>query len=134
MARISGDQGSDTDDAPWCVPIRRMTRASGIPKMKAPVGNNTVEDAIIIEVDEPLMEVKEEPVDMMNIDPHEPSSSSCPPQSRGGIVPLPHSGRVIFTPAWFTPEGVVPEQLRIPFSVQIEGLDFLNTEISVSMG
>ncbi|ERN02547.1 hypothetical protein AMTR_s00083p00177080 [Amborella trichopoda] len=84
----------------------RKTRDSRIPKMKVPVENNTVEDAIIIEDDGPFMEVKEELVDMMDIDLNEPSSSSRLPHSEEGIVPLPH------------------------FS-QIEGLDFLSIEIGV---
>ncbi|ERN02538.1 hypothetical protein AMTR_s00083p00165060 [Amborella trichopoda] len=38
----------------------QKTRDSRIPKMKVPIGNNTVEDTIIIEDDGLLMKVKEE--------------------------------------------------------------------------
>ncbi|KAL4189225.1 hypothetical protein AMTRI_Chr08g164400 [Amborella trichopoda] len=99
--------------------------------MKSPGGNNTVEDAIVIEEDEsPVPMIEDELVDMINVNMNEPSSTSRPPQSKGEVRPLPHSHRVLSASTWFTNEGIVSEQLRIPFSVQIEGLDYLSAKIS----
>ncbi|ERN20595.1 hypothetical protein AMTR_s00070p00087120 [Amborella trichopoda] len=58
-----------------------------------------------------------------------PSSSSQPPHFREATRSAPHSSRVIFTPSWFSSGGVISEKLRIPFSIQIKGLDYLSIEI-----
>ncbi|ERN02566.1 hypothetical protein AMTR_s00087p00060950 [Amborella trichopoda] len=64
---------------------RQRTRAL---RIKAPIRNNIVEDAIIIEDDGPLAAVKEEPVDA------QPSSSSQSPRFRDGVRSAPHSDRI----------------------------------------
>ncbi|ERM97941.1 uncharacterized protein LOC105420018 isoform X1 [Amborella trichopoda] len=111
---------------------RRAARVTGSLRMRNPARNDTLEDAIIIADDEPpVVVVEEDPGHVFNINPDEPSSSLRPPQSMGGVRTLPHSGRVLFTPAWFTRGGIVPEQLRISFSTQVEGLDYLSADIGV---
>ncbi|KAL4181206.1 hypothetical protein AMTRI_Chr12g236050 [Amborella trichopoda] len=87
---------------------RRVARAACGLRMRNPVGNDTPEGAIIIVDDEPPVAVVEEELGhATNINPNEPSSSM-----------LPYSGRVLFTPPWFTRRGIVSEQLRILFSTQ----------------
>ncbi|ERN03691.1 hypothetical protein AMTR_s00144p00103000 [Amborella trichopoda] len=96
----------------------RVARATG-----------SLRDAIIITDDEPpVAVVEEDPGHAFNINSDEPSSASRPPQLRGQVRTLPHFGRVLFTLAWFARGGIVPEQLRIPFSTQVEGLDYLSAE------
>ncbi|ERN06000.1 hypothetical protein AMTR_s00143p00100320 [Amborella trichopoda] len=97
---------------------------SGLGQELGSASNDTPKNAIT-----PVAVVKEDPGNAFNIKPDEPSSSSWPPQLRGGVRMLPHSGRVLFTPAWFTHWSIVPKQLKIPFSTQVEGLDYLSAKI-----
>ncbi|KAL4184863.1 hypothetical protein AMTRI_Chr10g227660 [Amborella trichopoda] len=86
--------------------------------MKSPTGNNTAEDTIVIEDDEsPVAMIEDNLANMIGVNLDEQSSSSRPPQSKGEVRLLPHSGWVLFTPAWFTPGGI------------IEALDYLSAEI-----
>ncbi|KAL4192793.1 hypothetical protein AMTRI_Chr06g173730 [Amborella trichopoda] len=88
--------------------------------MRNPAGNNTSEDAIIIADDEPPMAVVEEdPGHAFNVNSDEPSSLSPLPRSGGEVRMLPHSGWILFMPAWFTHGGIV------------EGLDYLSADIDV---
>ncbi|KAL4196503.1 hypothetical protein AMTRI_Chr04g246450 [Amborella trichopoda] len=50
--------------------------------------------------------IEDKPVDIIGVNPDEPSSSSRPPQLKGPFRPLPLSGPVLFTAAWFTLGGV----------------------------
>ncbi|KAL4204386.1 hypothetical protein AMTRI_Chr01g131770 [Amborella trichopoda] len=99
-------------EAPLKMTTHHAARASGGPWMRNPASNNTPKD-IIDDPDE---------------SPMTPSSSTHPPRLERRVSGLPHSGRV-FTPPWFSHGGIVPEQLRIPFSTQIGGLDYLCADI-----
>ncbi|KAL4199263.1 hypothetical protein AMTRI_Chr03g50300 [Amborella trichopoda] len=89
-----------------------VARAPSGHQMRNPVGNDTPKDAIIIVDDEALMAMIEED-----------SGHTF------RVRTLPYSGWILFTLAWFTTGGIVSEQLRIPFSTQVEGLDYLSADI-----
>ncbi|KAL4184798.1 hypothetical protein AMTRI_Chr10g2900 [Amborella trichopoda] len=92
--------------------VPRTARAAGSFRMRNLAGNDTPVDAIIIADDEPPMAMVEEDLGhAFNISLDEPSSSSWPPRSG------------------FTRRGIVLEQLRIPFSTHVEGLDYLSADI-----
>ncbi|KAL4188833.1 hypothetical protein AMTRI_Chr08g204000 [Amborella trichopoda] len=66
---------------------RRVARTSGGPRMKNAMGNDTVEDVIVIVDDEPpVAMVEEELADAIDINPNEPSSSSQPPYAKINIM------------------------------------------------
>ncbi|ERM96649.1 hypothetical protein AMTR_s00001p00272420 [Amborella trichopoda] len=101
---------------------RHAAKAADSLRMRNPVGDDTPEDVIIIADDEPpVAMVEEDPGHAFRINPDKPLSSSR----------LPSLWWVLFTLAWFTHGVIVPEQLRIPFSTQVVGLDYLSDDIAM---
>ncbi|ERM94959.1 hypothetical protein AMTR_s00009p00213050 [Amborella trichopoda] len=109
-----------------------MTRTSNLLRLSNWMSNLIVEDAIVI-LDDPkgsyALEVQGVLEDGVGVNIMGPSFSASREEIEKRIHVPSNSGRVIFTLPWFTRGDLVPEQLEVPFSTQIEGLNYVSADI-----